>query len=184
MVLPPSAPAASSPKRCSEGAARWALRPGRACSLLLLLTLLAPQAGRSPAAAAGQPRSTAGTTIAPPSAPPPALNHRPISSPSAVRDPAAPFPASGTPASPLPNSLPGPLAGGLPAPGASSPEPALGVWLTTVDSAVMHDPAEAQRALAFLRHNGFRRAVWIGFQLHEFGLQGKLFKQIIKASLL
>jgi uncharacterized lipoprotein YddW (UPF0748 family) len=32
------------------------------------------------------------------------------------------------------------------------------VWLTTVDSAVMHDPAEAQRALAFLRHNGFRRA--------------------------
>ena len=36
--------------------------------------------------------------------------------------------------------------------------PALGVWITTVDSAVMHDPAEAQRALAFLRHNGFRRA--------------------------
>jgi len=32
------------------------------------------------------------------------------------------------------------------------------VWLTTVDSGVMHDPAEAQRALAFLRHNGFRRA--------------------------
>jgi uncharacterized lipoprotein YddW (UPF0748 family) len=32
------------------------------------------------------------------------------------------------------------------------------VWLTTVDSAVMHDPAEAQRALAFLRNNGFRRA--------------------------
>jgi uncharacterized lipoprotein YddW (UPF0748 family) len=32
------------------------------------------------------------------------------------------------------------------------------VWLTTVDSAVMHDPAEAKRALAFLRHNGFRRA--------------------------
>jgi uncharacterized lipoprotein YddW (UPF0748 family) len=32
------------------------------------------------------------------------------------------------------------------------------VWLTTVDSAVMYNPAEAQRALAFLRHNGFRRA--------------------------
>jgi uncharacterized lipoprotein YddW (UPF0748 family) len=32
------------------------------------------------------------------------------------------------------------------------------VWLTTVDSAVMYSPAEAQRALAFLRHNGFRRA--------------------------
>ena len=83
-----------------------------------------------------------------------------------MRDPAAPAPASGAPASPLPNPFPnplpgplaGPLAGGLPAPGASSPEPALGVWLTTVDSAVMYNPAEAQRALAFLRHNGFRRA--------------------------
>lgn len=32
------------------------------------------------------------------------------------------------------------------------------MWLTTVDSAVMYDPAEAERALAFLRHNGFRRA--------------------------
>jgi len=32
------------------------------------------------------------------------------------------------------------------------------VWITTVDSAVMYDPAEAERALAFLRHNGFRRA--------------------------
>jgi uncharacterized lipoprotein YddW (UPF0748 family) len=166
MVLPPAAPAAASPRRCSEGAARWALRPGRACSLLLLLTLLAPQAGRSPAAAAGQPRSTAGTTIAPPSAPPPALNHRPTSTRFAVRDPAAPAPASGAPARPLPNPisnplpgpLPGPLSGGLPAPAASTPEPALGVWLTTVDSAVMYSPAEAQRALAFLRHNGFRRA--------------------------
>ena len=166
MVLPPAAPAAASPRRCSKGAARWALRPGRACSLLLLLTLLAPQAGRSPAAAAGQPRSTAGTTIAPPSAPPPALNPRPTPNPSAVRDLAAPAPASGAPARPLPNPisnplpgpLPGPLSGGLPAPAASTPEPALGVWLTTVDSAVMHDPAEAQRALAFLRHNGFRRA--------------------------
>ncbi len=174
MVLPPAAPAASSPRRCSEGAARWALRPERACSLLLLLTLLAPQAGGGPAAAAGQPRSTAGTTIfppsTPPSAPPPALNPRPITTQFAVRDPAAPAPASGAPASalpnlfpkplpkPLPNPLPGPLSGGLPAPGASTPEPALGVWLTTVDSAVMHDPAEAQRALAFLRHNGFRRA--------------------------
>ena len=170
MVLPPAAPAASSPRRCSEGAARWALRPGLACSLMLLLTLLAPQAGGGPAAAAGQPRTTAGTTIfppsTPPSAPPSALNPRPITTRSAVRDPAAPAPASGAPASPLPNPfpgplpnpLPGPLSGGLPAPGASSPEPALGVWLTTVDSAVMHDPAEAQRALAFLRHNGFRRA--------------------------
>jgi|GEM_PF-1607291 len=193
MALPPARPAASSPRRCSEGAARWALRPGLACSLLLLLTLLAPQARGGPAAAAGQPRATAGTTIAPPgpdqpppaparpaaappiaplqpslppseppSAPPPALNPRPISTRSAVRDPAAPAPASGAPASPrpthLPNPLPGPLPGGLPDPGASSPEPALGVWLTTVDSAVMYDPAEAERALAFLRHNGFRRA--------------------------
>ena len=166
MVLPPAAPAASSPRRCSEGAARWALRPGLACSQLLLLTMLAPQAGGGPAAAAGQPRTTAGTTIAPPSAPPPALNPRPIPTRSAVRAPAAPAPASGAPASsqpnpfpgPLPNPLPGPLPGGLPAPGPSSPEPALGVWLTTVDSAVMHNPAEAQRALAFLRHNGFRRA--------------------------
>ena len=40
----------------------------------------------------------------------------------------------------------------------AAPAPALGVWLTTVDSAVMYDPAEAERALAFLRHNGFRRA--------------------------
>ena len=71
-----------------------------------------------------------------------------------MRHPAAPAPASGAPASPLPKPIPG----GLPAPGASTPEPALGVWLTTVDSAVMHDPAEAERALAFLRHNGFRRA--------------------------
>jgi len=67
-----------------------------------------------------------------------------------VRDPAAPAPASGAPASSLP--------AGLPAPGPSTPEPALGVWLTTVDSAVMYDPAEAERALTFLRHNGFRRA--------------------------
>ena len=166
MVLPPAAPAASSPRRCSEGAARWALRPGLACSLLLLLTLLAPQAGGGRAAAAGQPRTTAGTTIFPPSAPPSALNPRPIPTRFAVRDPAAPAPASGAPASPLPNPfpgplpnpLPGPLAGGLPAPGASTPEPALGVWLTTVDSAVMYKSAEAERALAFLRHNGFRRA--------------------------
>ena len=162
MVLPPAAPAASSPRRCSEGGTRWALRPGLACSLLLLLTLLAPQAGGGPAAAAGQPRTTAGTTIAPPSAPPSAHNPRPISTRFAVRDPAAPAPASGAPASPRPNPFPhprsSPLPGGLPAPGASTPEPALGVWLTTVDSAVMYGPAEAQRALAFLRHNGFRRA--------------------------
>ena len=71
-----------------------------------------------------------------------------------MRHPAAPVPASGALASPLPNPLPG----GLLAPGASTPEPALGVWLTTVDSAVIYDPAEAERALAFLRHNGFRRA--------------------------
>ena len=189
MALPPARPAAFSPRRCSEGAARWALRPGLVRSLLLLLILLAPQAGGGPAAVAGQPRATAGTTIAPPgpdqpppaparpaaappiaplqpslppseppSAPPLALNPRPISTRSAVRDPAAPAPASGAPASPLPKPLPSPLPGGLPAPGASTPEPALGVWLTTVDSAVMHNPAEAQRALAFLRHNGFRRA--------------------------
>jgi uncharacterized lipoprotein YddW (UPF0748 family) len=38
------------------------------------------------------------------------------------------------------------------------PVPQLGVWLTSVDSTVLYDPAEAERALAFLRHNGFRRA--------------------------
>lgn len=36
--------------------------------------------------------------------------------------------------------------------------PQLGVWLTTVDSAVLYESAEADRALAFLHHNGFRRA--------------------------
>ena len=83
MALPPAAPAASSPRRCSLKAARWALRPGLACSLLLLLTLLAPQAGGGPAAAAGQPRTTAGTTIAPPG---------PDQQPSAPARPAAPTP--------------------------------------------------------------------------------------------
>ena len=221
MALPPARPSASSSRRCSEGAARWALRPGLACSLLLL-TLLAPQARGGPVAAADQPRTTAGTTIAPPgpdqqpsaparpaaagsiasllpplqpsiplSAPPSAsarraaaapiapfppsikpsvppseppsatlsaLSPRPISTPSAVLHPVAAIPASGAPANPRPDDLPGPLPGRLPAPAASTPEPALGVWLTTVDSAVMYDPAEAERALAFLRHNGFRRA--------------------------
>jgi len=78
----------------------------------------------------------------------------PTSSPSAVRDPAAPAPASGAPANPLP----GPLSAGGRSPGLAIAEPALGVWLTTVDSAVMYDPAEAGRALLFLRQNGFRRA--------------------------
>ena len=163
-VSPPERPGASSPGRCSQKVARWTLRPGLACSLLLLLTLMPSQARSGPAVAAGQPRPTVDTTIAepgpdqqpfvPPSGPPsgpfPALSPRPISNPSAVRNPAAPAPASGAPANPL--------SGLRPVPGASSPEPALGVWITTVDSAVMHDPAEAQRALAFLRHNGFRRA--------------------------
>ncbi|KEF41662.1 MAG: hypothetical protein ER33_10335 [Cyanobium sp. CACIAM 14] len=38
------------------------------------------------------------------------------------------------------------------------PEDRLGVWLTTVDSEVLSDPAEAERALGFLSRNGFRRA--------------------------
>ena len=37
-------------------------------------------------------------------------------------------------------------------------EDQLGVWLTTVDSSVLSDPAEAARALDFLSRNGFRRA--------------------------
>jgi len=120
-------------------------------------TVAPPGPDQQPSALA---RPAAAVAIAPVSpsfplsTPPSALSPRPISTPSVVRQPAAPAPASGAPASPLPKPIPG----GLPAPGASTPEPALGVWLTTVDSAVMHDPAEAERALAFLRHNGFRRA--------------------------
>ena len=34
----------------------------------------------------------------------------------------------------------------------------LGLWLTTVDSAVMYDSAESQRAIGFLRTHGFSRA--------------------------
>ena len=71
-----------------------------------------------------------------------------------MRNTTAPAPASGAPVNP---HL-GPLPGGLPAPAGSIPEPALGVWLTTVDSEVLYDPDEAERALAFLSHNGFRRA--------------------------
>lgn len=63
--------------------------------------------------------------------------------------------------------------GGLPFPGASawagakdppppSPSPLamerLGLWLTTVDSAVMYDSLESQRAVQFLRTHGFNRA--------------------------
>jgi len=46
----------------------------------------------------------------------------------------------------------------MPEPPTLAPAPRLGVWLTTVDSEVLYDPVEAERALAFLRHNGFRRA--------------------------
>ena len=46
----------------------------------------------------------------------------------------------------------------MPEPPTLAPAPRLGVWLTTVDSDVLYDPVEAHRALAFLRHNGFRRA--------------------------
>jgi uncharacterized lipoprotein YddW (UPF0748 family) len=38
-----------------------------------------------------------------------------------------------------------------------APEDRLGVWLTTVDSSVLSDPAEAASALRFLTRNGFRR---------------------------
>ena len=34
----------------------------------------------------------------------------------------------------------------------------LGLWLTTVDSAVMYDAAESQRAVQFLQTHGFKRA--------------------------
>jgi uncharacterized lipoprotein YddW (UPF0748 family) len=48
--------------------------------------------------------------------------------------------------------------GSIPEPPTLAPAPRLGVWLTTVDSEVLYDPVEAERALAFLRHNSFRRA--------------------------
>lgn len=39
-----------------------------------------------------------------------------------------------------------------------TPSQGLGVWFTTVDSQVLYSPEEAETALAFLEHNGFRRA--------------------------
>ena len=86
----------------------------------------------------------------------------------------APGPAAATPAAPAPSAppaftppvpgpssaIPAPRSAPLPAPAATpaaAPAPALGLWLTTVDSAVLYAPAEAARAVAFLRHNGFRR---------------------------
>jgi len=133
---PPERSGASSPGRCSEGVARWTVRPGLACSLLLLLTLMPSQARSGPAVAAGQPRPTVDTTI-----PPPEPDQKPFVRP------------SGPPSAPFPTLSPRPIAN----PSAVR-NPALGVWITTVDSAVIYDPAEAERALAFLRHNGFRRA--------------------------
>ena len=60
-------------------------------------------------------------------------------------------------------------------------------YVTTLQRSALHKHScDSTAPLIELRldHNGFRRAVWIGFQLHELSLQGKLFKQIIKASLL
>ena len=39
-----------------------------------------------------------------------------------------------------------------------APSQGLGVWFTTVDSQVLFNPEETETALAFLEHNGFRRA--------------------------
>jgi len=39
-----------------------------------------------------------------------------------------------------------------------APSQDLGVWFTTVDSQVLFNPEETETALAFLEHNGFRRA--------------------------
>ena len=123
-----------------------------------------PSPARAPLAAGRPPEPD-------PAMPPPATSASPlaVSAPRAAASTGDPNPtpiprpvseptASGASGRPASSPLPGPLPSGLPAPSGSSPEPELGVWLTTVDSAVMYDPAEAEQALAFLRHNGFRRA--------------------------
>jgi len=49
----------------------------------------------------------------------------------------------------------------MPSPAVTGPaeaKPSLGVWLTTVDSAVLYEPSEAATALRFLQEQGFRRA--------------------------
>ena len=56
-------------------------------------------------------------------------------------------------ASPPTAAMPSPVVAG-PAEAAAS----LGVWLTTVDSGVLYEPAEATKALIFLQEQGFRRA--------------------------
>ncbi len=49
----------------------------------------------------------------------------------------------------------------MPSPAVARPAEAaasLGVWLTTIDSGVLYEPAEATKALIFLQGQGFRRA--------------------------
>ena len=70
--------------------------------------------------------------------------------PGAVNPSAASFP-------PAPPAQTAPVTGPGSSIPAAAPAPKLGLWLTTVDSAVLYEPAEAARAVEFLRHNGFRR---------------------------
>lgn len=89
-----------------------------------------------------------------------------VPGPAAANPGAAPVPSAPpalTPPVPGPSSAI-PAAGSAPLPAAAAAPPAtpaaapsLGLWLTTVDSAVLYAPVEAARAVAFLRHNGFRR---------------------------